>query len=577
MDNKTAFARIFDGFKHLFDIDGKGDTHPLSNVGLTVGVVVDTDDPLQEGRLRIFCGSLNDNPEKLQHLPWAAYVSPVGGVIDNACFTRGSDPANATSSGPVHYGFHAIPEQGAHVLVGCVDGDPRRRFWLGCFPSHQETHTLFNGRFKWDSASGQPDGPLTSTNEPIQPTYDNMSEAFQNNRTAREWKTRGADYQAMAVNQDVQQLPNTTDTTYLDEQASQIAAAEEDSWVKSILGAHGYDWTAFKGLGSFLASKVFGWSTPGFHALTMDDRPFNSRVRVRTTAGSQVLMDDTNERIYISTAKGGNYLEMDFSGNIDVYAKRRISYHAEEDINFSAGGTVRIKGNDGVFIYAGDSTGQEPLPSIPASGQVRIHASNDMHLYTEGNFRQHTLGNGYIETDGTLNIKANTINETSSTFNLNVTGDIIIKATGSITEIVSTNGLTIDSSSVKLVSSGTLTIADSFNNFTPQVLAVILTGKQSGSGSTIPVGPSPISGNPATADESDAEISIWTNRVPQHEPWPRVMKQDSDDPINAMNSGYKNNVDWIDQYDNVTSPAGLQPIGRVEGDQTIERGTFWRR
>ena len=73
------------------------------------------------------------------------------------------------------------------------------------------------------------------------------------------------------------------------------------------------------------------------------------------------------------------------------------------------------------------------------------------------------------------------------------------------------------------------------------------------------------------------EISPWTNRVPQHEPWPRVLKQDGGDTVNEENDGYKNNVDWIDQYDNKTSPEGLKPIGRIEGDEEIERGPFWRR
>lgn len=73
------------------------------------------------------------------------------------------------------------------------------------------------------------------------------------------------------------------------------------------------------------------------------------------------------------------------------------------------------------------------------------------------------------------------------------------------------------------------------------------------------------------------EISPWTNRVPQHEPWPRVLKQDEGDEVNEENDGYTNNVDWIDQYDNETSPEGLKPIGRIEGDEEIERGPFWRR
>lgn len=76
------------------------------------------------------------------------------------------------------------------------------------------------------------------------------------------------------------------------------------------------------------------------------------------------------------------------------------------------------------------------------------------------------------------------------------------------------------------------------------------------------------------------EIAPWTNRVPDHEPWPRVMKQDKgegDPTNNEINDGYKNNVDWIDQYDNVTSPEGRQPIGVVEGDHLNERGPLWRR
>jgi hypothetical protein len=74
------------------------------------------------------------------------------------------------------------------------------------------------------------------------------------------------------------------------------------------------------------------------------------------------------------------------------------------------------------------------------------------------------------------------------------------------------------------------------------------------------------------------EISPWTNRVPAHEPWPRVLKQDTGDgPQNKENDGYKNNTDWIDQYDNETRPEGREPIGVVEGDQKTERGPLWRR
>ena len=81
----------------------------------------------------------------------------------------------------------------------------------------------------------------------------------------------------------------------------------------------------------------------------------------------------------------------------------------------------------------------------------------------------------------------------------------------------------------------------------------------------------------AVACLSEAMQALWTNRVPKHEPWSRVLKGDSTPPPNAKNEEYKKNVHHHDQYDNTTSPAGIQPIGRVEGDADISRNLFWRR
>lgn len=549
---------IFKTFEGIFDIDDKGDKNLQANISLTIGVVVDTDDPLQMGRLRIFCPSLNDDPRKLQHLPWSAYVSPFGGVVDNPCFVRGSDATNFQTSGPVHYGFWAIPEQGAHALVGSVDGDPRRRFWLGCFPAQQQTHTIFTGRFKWSGFNGTPDGPFSSTNQPIQPLYGNLTSAYTSNnpsyagRNARfssEWKTRGADYQPTAVNQDVGEFPNTKDTTYLDEQNDQISVAEPDQWVKDILGAHGYDWTAFKNLGSFLASKVYGFGTPGGHSIWMDDRPFNNRIKVRTTGGHQILMDDTNERIYIATAKGNNWIEMDQAGNIDVYSASRVSVHAASDINFSTEGSFRVKAQQGIFMYAGASV-ETPLNDIPAQGQIRLTATDDLHVLSKKNIRMDSTETTFLQSGQDIDmLAAGNIKQKSTLYFVN-SNTISISTNGESTVQLDPTGILFQSST-QIVSSS---ISVEINP--PDVPPLV-----------------PIQ-NPLI---SATEISLWTNRVPQHEPWPRTLMQSSNIPQNQSNIGYKNNVQWEPQFDNVTSPAGMEPIGKIDGDQTIIRGMFWRR
>lgn len=404
---------IAENFSKQFSTDGHGDNYDRAQFsGLTLGVVVDTDDPLQMGRLRIFCPSLNDNPKKPQLLPWAIYVTPFGGSINNSEYYRGSEVANGTSEGSLHYGFWAIPEMGAQVLVGCVDGDPRRRFWIGCVPEQQQTHTLHNGRWKWKN--GEVDGPLTSSGKPMQPAYSHAQRAFDGQTDSPEWRSRMADYQTTAVSQDVGQTPNSKMRDALDQQNSQIRENDPDTWERATLGAHGYDWSGFKKL-AYKSSRVFGWSTPGMHSIVMDDRPFNSRMRLKTTAGHQILLDDTNERIYISTHDGENWVELDRNGNIDMYSSQRISIHAAKDLNLNAGKTIRLFAGEGIHGYCGSDIvtqdafdyevpdgklSQPTLTQPPQPGEIRFHATADLHLKSEQNIRQLSLVDTFMEANG---------------------------------------------------------------------------------------------------------------------------------------------------------------------------------
>ena len=355
---------------------------------ITTGIVVDTDDPLQMGRLRVFCPNLNDDPKKIHHLPWAVYVPPFGGVISSSEYARGVGKGPEKTSGSVAYGFWGIPEQGAKVIVACIDGDIRRRVWLGTMHEHQETHTLFHGRYKWSDDDGEPNGPLSSTEEPIEPLYTNMGKAVQGDRESREWKTRYADYQATAISP-FEEPPNEQRAEeYIDDLNANITENETDDWVKPILGAHGYDWSGNKGVGSHLASRVFGFSSPGGHTISMDDRAYNSRIRIRSATGQQIILDDTNERIYMSTNEGANWIEMDSNGNIDVFAERRVSIHAEKDINFSTEESFRVKAKKGIYMYAGETPEQTSLDDEkPEDGEIRLHSTGDTHLMVEKNLR----------------------------------------------------------------------------------------------------------------------------------------------------------------------------------------------
>lgn len=438
-------SSILDWLKS-YSADGGEENQEYSSgrvTGMTLGVVVDTDDPLQMGRLRVFCSTLNDDPKSIGAIPWAAYISPFGGSIDNPAFSRG--PEGSTTSGPVHYGFWAIPELGAHVLVGCIDGDPRRRYYIGTMNEHQETHTIMNGRWKWEG--GNINGPLSSTDQPIQPLYDNLQFAYDGKTDSAEFKTRAADYQLSAIRDDVGQPPTRNKLSYLDQVYTSIAENEEDSWVKDKLGSHGYDWTGFRNLGGMFSSRVYGMSTPGFHSFIMDDRAFNNRVKIRSASGHMLLMDDTNERIYIATNKGDSWIEMDSNGNVDVFSNRRISMRAKKDINFTTDETFRVTAKKGVHLYAGDNNEQENLQSAPAAGEIRIQGENDIHIVTNANLRQYSLdktifeiggdyctsvgGSMFTQVQGDINLISNT-----GDLNVTVTGDFNNTVFGNLNSFV---------------------------------------------------------------------------------------------------------------------------------------------
>jgi hypothetical protein len=430
MMNQDELLDILD---KRYSTDNKGDYFHVTT-GMTAGIVVDTDDPLQMGRLRVFCPSHGDDPSKIFQLPWCVYVSPFGGTINSRSYER----MGHETEGTVAYGFWSIPDLGANVLVGCIDGDLRRRYWAGVIFDQQKVHTIGNGRYEW-SSGGTANGPLSSSGNPIEPAYSNAQMAYGGKNNSPEWQSREAEYSAAAISA----KPTNSDGINTDQTQQDIAGAQQFAFNKDIVGGDGYDWSGYGSI-PIKASKVFSWSTPGFASITMDDRLTSTRTRFRSASGHTIILDDVNERIYVRTNTGNAWAELDSAGNIDAYASRRISLNADMDININSGKTVRIQGKDGVYIYAGGDNTNPQMSEAPASGQVRIQSQDDMHLVSK-NLRQLSFEDTIFEIGENA---CTTVGGTSKTqvqgqvdfitnagdYNLTVNGDLNVAVTGHINE-----------------------------------------------------------------------------------------------------------------------------------------------
>ena len=381
---------------------------------VTLGIVADTNDPQQMGRIRVVCHRWGDSFDApIEHIPWAMYATPFGGQVQVG--TRG--PGIDAVDGGVAYGMWAIPVVGAQVLVMCIDSDPNQRVYIGSVYDQFTTNTMPHGRYMYDDHPNldntlTPSGPYSSTEKPIEPLSTNLRQAFGNKTNPNyEWRNRGADYQAAAL--DVANLSATRSSVVDDKDVSY------EGW-KSTQGyqTDRQDPAApTTATSRNLSPMVYSFTSPGFHALSMDDRIENCRVRLRTTAGHQILMDDTNERIYIATARGENWIELDQNGNIDVYTNNKVNISAKKGINLTTDEDIRMYASKSIHMFA--------------SEEIRMQAGKDIAIKTAENLRIETGVSFYVTAVDQINAKSGSNMNMSSGMNINhmASADIVQTAT----------------------------------------------------------------------------------------------------------------------------------------------------
>lgn len=350
---------------------------------ITDGIVKDTADPQQNGRIKIWCPALDGEDFDLDLLPWAEYATPFGGVTND--FNAGRNKTEST--GPVSYGFWALPKIGAQVLVFLLNGDQNRRFYFASVFGLHRNRSLPAGRNKNENDGV---GPFTDSYDPLQPAFDNLRTAFQNNVTSPQAKSRGA----------------------FERQAAQ-AKSDKD-------GTDGYAKNPVDG--QYLDPQAYCFVTPGHHVFLMDDAADNCRIRLKTCEGNQVIIDDTNERIYVSTAKGKTWIELDEDGHIHVFGSQSISMRAGKDINMYADGNFNVEAGKNVNIKA-------------VKGEIKISAEKDLHLRSATASVFNTACNEYhiCSTNGYF-LTAKEINNKSESSILNTAdgGAIELKSSGAI-------------------------------------------------------------------------------------------------------------------------------------------------
>lgn len=349
--------------------------------GISLGVVVDTSDPQQMGRVRVRVEAYGDTQFIDDgNLPWAVMCTPFAGMIHQTSFSRGPYESDHVD-GPLAYGMFNVPKVGAIALVSCLDGDPMTRVVVGYTHVEQTVHTMPHGRYILSEQSDQPAGPVSSKETNVQPLHNNFTKAF-GGRNNFEWKTRGADRSVGGLTQSFKS--NNPDGTFASDLPDDVNVSVTESDGNKYTRTAGYQKSRLTP--DKLDSQVYCWVTPGFHAISMDDSKDNCRMRFRTTTGHQIILDDSNERIYISTNEGANWVEMDSDGSIDIFSDTKVSIHAVGDINLRSNSSIRLDADAGIHIRSGTNVNTTADIAINTHANVIVQSSDTTVTNTAQSF-----------------------------------------------------------------------------------------------------------------------------------------------------------------------------------------------
>lgn len=321
-----------------------------SNFTVSFGVVKDNADPAEGGRLKVYVPAIDNKDFEVDDLPWAVYCSPFGGTTANFKVGREQD----TVSGASTYGFWAIPKNGAQVLIGFLEGDPNVRFWMGCFYL-PELHRTLPQSINTPPISTEIDESGMYSQQTMKNYEQNLSEAGLG-KGSPHFKTRGGFEWSVSYPSNKDKNKPTTDGYYK-------KPLEED---KS-------------------DSQTFCFTSPGRHYWSMHDIDQYCRVRVKTTAGSQIILDDTNERIYISTARGRNWIEMDEgSGRIFFYTAAKFNVHSENDLNLYSSENINIVAKKRINIQSEERAIKlqafRNVEMLSKEANIKMMASRDIQI-----------------------------------------------------------------------------------------------------------------------------------------------------------------------------------------------------
>ena len=376
------------------------------DAGPFIGKIKNNIDPAKLGRLQVYIPELASGDEDdPQNWRIVTYSSPFFGMTSQAV---DGNKANFYGTTKESYGMWMTPpDLGVLVICIFINGDPNRGYYIGCLPDGTSHHMVpgIAGSTSFD--------PAVLTQEQIQ-------------------RADGANFLPVV------EFNDRDERLAIKKNISDIDKPVHDLQFKNF-ARQGIVGDRIRGVISSSSqrespSSVFGISTPGRpvafdqdnpsdvwmrqggHTLVMDDGDKDNKdnlIRLRTSAGHQLMMNDSAGIIYIISSSGRNWVEMGADGSVRVFSDADISMHATGEINFHSDTAFNV---------------QAPVINMKAGKNINMEAASDINAKAEKTIT-HASGMLYQVKTSTFNVSGVSAN-VSMEGKLSLVGDKILLNSG---------------------------------------------------------------------------------------------------------------------------------------------------
>ncbi len=368
-----------------------------------LGIVKDNIDPTHSGRIRVYInrgGAVNANDSKNWYT--VSYLSPWFGVIAPGYDIYGDKTSDRNGHGkyvgnPHSYGFWATaPDLGTTVVCIFINGRSDMGYYIGCVPQPGLTHmtpaVAASAKVVPNSQEAQAYGgadrlPVTEVN------YANPS--IRNSPTIYNQPKPVHSYQASILAKQGIIRDNLRGVISSSSQRETPSRVFGISTPGGPIYTGGYDKNNIEQVApSADKSKLQTIGRTGGHSIVLDDGDIKGQdqlLRIRTSAGHMIMMNDTGQNLTIVHSNGQTWIEMNREGAIDVFATNSVNVRTEGDLNFHADRDINFHAKRNINGFAEN---------------IKLEADKNMTVRTGENFNQYTVAQYTVKVDGPMSMES---------------------------------------------------------------------------------------------------------------------------------------------------------------------------